>query len=187
VSGSSLRWALVAALGVASFAPIAARAGDAPPEPDSYRQSDYRAPTPLTLKGARVLTTEEAAAMWRAGAAAFIDVLPQAPRPKNLPADVVWRDKPRSDIPGSLWLPDTGYGELAPVMLDYFRRGLDKALASRARPLVFYCLKDCWMSWNAAKRALALGYSDVAWYPEGSDGWAAAALPVEKRTPEPRP
>jgi rhodanese-related sulfurtransferase len=39
----------------------------------------------------------------------------------------------------------------------------------------------------AAKRALALGYTDVAWYPEGSDGWAAAGLPVEKRTPEPRP
>ena len=168
-------------------ATFAAAAGDAPPEPDSYRQSDYRAPTPATLKGARVLTTDEAAAMWRAGDAAFIDVLPQAPRPKDLPADVVWRDKPRSDIPGSLWLPDTGYGELAPVMLDYFRRGLDKALGGRQRPLVFYCLKDCWMSWNAAKRALALGYTNVAWYPEGSDGWAAAGLPVEKRTPEPRP
>jgi PQQ-dependent catabolism-associated CXXCW motif protein len=104
-----------------------------------------------------------------------------------LPAEVVWRDKPRSDIPGSLWLPDTGYGELAPVMLDYFRRGLDKALGGRPRPLVFYCLADCWMSWNAAKRALALGYTNVAWYPGGSDGWAAAGLPIEKRTPEPRP
>ena len=40
---------------------------------------------------------------------------------------------------------------------------------------------------NAAKRALALGYTNVAWYPEGSDGWAAAGLPLEKRTPEPRP
>jgi hypothetical protein len=91
-----------------------------------------------------------------------------------LPADAVWRDKPSSDFPGSLWLPDTGYGELAPVMLDYFRCGLDKALAGRQIPLVFYCLKDCWMSWNAAKRALSLGYAHVAWYPEGSDGWAAA-------------
>ena len=183
----NLHEALVAALGFTLVLSLAAAAGDAPPEPDSYRQSDYRAPTPTTLKGARVLTTEEAAAMWRAGDAALIDVLPQAPRPKDLPADVVWRDKPRSDIPGSLWLPDTGYGELAPVMLDYFRRGLDKALAGRQRSLVFYCLKDCWMSWNAAKRALALGYADVAWYPEGSDGWAAAGLPVEKRAPEPRP
>jgi PQQ-dependent catabolism-associated CXXCW motif protein len=187
LKSSRLRSALIAAFGVTLLATFAAAEGDAPPEPDNYRQSDYRAPTPLTLKGARVLTTEEAEAMRRAGEAAFIDVLPQAPRPKNLPADVVWRDKPRLDIPGSLWLPDTGYGELAPVMLDYFRRGLDKALGGRERPLVFYCLKDCWMSWNAARRALALGYANVAWYPEGSDGWAAAGLPLEKRIPEPRP
>jgi PQQ-dependent catabolism-associated CXXCW motif protein len=180
----SLRWAPVAALGLTL---VAAFAAEAPPEPDSYRQSEYRAPTPASLKGARVLTTEEAAAIWRAGDVAFIDVLPQAPRPRNLPADVVWRDKPRFDIPGSVWLPDTGYGELAPVMLDYFRRGLDRALAGRERSLVFYCLKDCWMSWNAAKRALALGYTNVAWYSEGSDGWAAGGLPLEQRAPEPRP
>ena len=37
------------------------------------------------------------------------------------------------------------------------------------------------MSWNAAKRALALGYTHVAWYPEGTDGWAAADLPLEPR------
>jgi hypothetical protein len=91
--------------------------------------------------------------------------------------------KPRFDIPGSLWLPDMGYGEVAPAMLDYFRRGLDKALGGRTRPLVFYCLRDCWMSWNAAKRALAFCYSDVAWYPDGADGWAAG-LPVERRAPE---
>jgi PQQ-dependent catabolism-associated CXXCW motif protein len=182
------RIAAAMALGFALNASVAhARAAEAPPEPDSYRQSDYRTPTPASLKGARVLTTETAAAMWRSGQAAFVDVMPQAPRPAGLPAGVVWRDKPRFDIPGSVWLPDTGYGELAPVMLDYFRRGLDKALGGQSRPLVFYCLKDCWMSWNAAKRALALGYTNVAWYPDGADGWAAAGLPLESRTPEPRP
>ena len=134
-----------------------------------------------------MLTTGEAEKLWRTGEAAFVDVLPQAPRPVGLPADVVWRDKQRFDIPGSIWLPDTGYGELAPVMLDYFRRGLDRALDGRSRALVFYCLKDCWMSWNAAKRALALGYKDIDWYPEGTEGWAAAGLPLELRRPEPRP
>jgi rhodanese-related sulfurtransferase len=43
------------------------------------------------------------------------------------------------------------------------------------------------MSWNAAKRALALGYSNVAWYPEGTDAWFAALLPLQDATPEPRP
>ena len=178
--------AVIAAAGLA-FCTATALAGDAPPEPESFRQSNYRAPTPATLRGARVLTTGEAEALWRSDAAAFVDVLPQAPKPAGLPAGVVWREKPRFDIPGSLWLPDTGYGDLAPVMLDYFRRGLDRASSGRSRALVFYCLEDCWMSWNAAKRALALGYEPVDWYPEGTDGWAAAGLPLESRSPEPRP
>jgi rhodanese-related sulfurtransferase len=39
------------------------------------------------------------------------------------------------------------------------------------------------MSWNAAKRALAMGYANVAWYPDGTDGWADADLPLEQATP----
>ncbi len=35
------------------------------------------------------------------------------------------------------------------------------------------------MSWNAAKRALEYGFSNVSWYPGGSDGWAKAGLPLE--------
>ena len=37
-------------------------------------------------------------------------MLPRPPKPNNLPAGTVWRDKPRLNIPGSIWLPDTGYG-----------------------------------------------------------------------------
>ena len=120
---------------------------------------DYRAPTPATLAGARVLTTAEAAGLWRSGKAAFIDVLAQAPRPANLPEGTLWREKPGSDIPGSIWLADTGYGALNPAMEEYFRTNLDRvAGADRDKTLVFYCLKDCWLSWNAAKRALNIGY-----------------------------
>jgi PQQ-dependent catabolism-associated CXXCW motif protein len=166
----------------------AAQNAETPPEPETYRLEDYRAPTPATLRGAAILTTKEAEALWRSHSAAFVDVLPQPPRPSNLPAGTIWRDKPRPDIPGSLWLPDTGYGELAPITLDYFSRGLEKAAnGDRSRRLVFYCLANCWMSWNAAKRALSLGYSDVAWYREGTDGWAAAGLPLQEATPELRP
>ncbi len=159
----------------------------APPEPDGYRMEDYRAPTPATLSGAHVIDTEQAHGLWRARSAAFIDVLPRAPKPANLPPGTVWRDKPRSDIPGSLWLPDTGYGVLAEPTLAYFKRGLENATAGdRSRALLFYCLTNCWMSWNAAKRALALGYSNVFWYPDGTDGWEAAAYELEPREPAPR-
>jgi PQQ-dependent catabolism-associated CXXCW motif protein len=164
-----------------------ARAADAP-EPDGYRLEDYRAPTPATLRGARVIGTDQAETIWRSHSATFIDVMPRPPRPRDLPAGTLWRDKPRANIPGSIWLPDTGYGELAPSIADYFSKGLDKATkGDHAKTVVLYCLADCWMSWNAAKRALALGYSDVAWYPEGTDGWFAAFLPLEDATPEPRP
>jgi PQQ-dependent catabolism-associated CXXCW motif protein len=158
------------------------------PEPDGYRLEDYRAPTPATLRGVRVIGTEEAETIWRSHSASFVDVLPRPPRPRDLPEGTLWRDKPRANIPGSIWLPDTGYGELAPSMAGYFAKGLEKATnGDLARVLVLYCLADCWMSWNAAKRARSLGYSDVAWYREGTDGWLAAGLPLQDATSEPRP
>jgi PQQ-dependent catabolism-associated CXXCW motif protein len=157
-------------------------------EPAGYRLEDYRAATPDTLRGGRVVATEEAEKLWRSHSASFVDVLPRPPRPKTLPEGTIWHDKPRLDIPGSTWLPDTGFGELAPSMADYFAKGLRKATGGdRARLLVLYCLADCWMSWNAAKRALSLGYSNIAWYRDGTDGWSAAGLPLENATPEPRP
>jgi len=166
----------------------AARAADAPPEPEGYRTENFRAPVPATLKGARVLTTDEAEAIWRAGKAAFIDVLPHPPKPQNLPPGTIWRETPRRNIPGSMWLPDTGYGALAAVTEDYLKRGLERASGGdRGKLLVFYCLADCWMSWNAAKRALSFGYTNVAWYPDGTDGWTLMDLPVAESHPEPRP
>ena len=99
------------------IAPVPAQ--DKPPEPDGYRMEDYRAPVPATLAGVRVLTTAEAASIWGAKAGVFIDVMPRAPKPKNLPQGTVWRDQPRLNIPGSRWLPDTGYGKLAAVTEDY--------------------------------------------------------------------
>jgi PQQ-dependent catabolism-associated CXXCW motif protein len=173
---------------VAIFVAAAGAANAEVPEPEGYRLENYRAPVPATLRGAKVIGTDEAEAIWRSHVASFVDVLPRPPRPRDLPAGTLWRDRPRANIPGSIWLPDTGYGELASSMAGYFVNGLDKAShGDRSRMLVLYCLADCWMSWNAAKRALALGYSNIAWYPEGTDGWQAALLPLQDATPEPRP
>jgi PQQ-dependent catabolism-associated CXXCW motif protein len=172
---------------VAIILAVRAQAADVS-EPAGYRLENYRAATPTTLHGGQVVTTEEAEKIWRSRSASFVDVLPRPPRPKTLPEGTIWHDKPRLDIPGSIWLPDTGYGELAPSMADYFASGLRRVSGGdRSRLLVLYCLTDCWMSWNAAKRALALGYSNVAWYRDGTDGWSAAGLPLESATPEPRP
>ncbi len=55
----------------------------------------------------------------------------------------------------------------------------------KARTIVTFCLADCWMSWNAAKRLHALGYTHVQWLSEGTDGWHDAGLPLVDATPEP--
>jgi PQQ-dependent catabolism-associated CXXCW motif protein len=184
-----MKFALAAAVGWSLLFSPALRASDASiPEPKTYRTENYRAPTPSTLEGARVLSTLDAAALWRSGTAFFIDVMPQPPRPANLPTGTLWRDKPHFDISRSVWLPDTGYGELHFSMERYFQDGLERVSGGdRGKLLVFYCLKDCWMSWNAAKRAQSFGYTNIAWYPDGTDGWAAAGLPLEERKPVPRP
>ncbi|MCP3388142.1 PQQ-dependent catabolism-associated CXXCW motif protein [Bradyrhizobium sp. CCGB12] len=183
-----MRRHLAVALLAAVLAVQASAQQQEPFEPEGYRTDNYRAPVPATLAGARVLTTAEAEAIWRAKSGAFVDVMPRPPKPKNLPEGTVWRDAPRRNIPGSIWLPDTGYGALPPVMDDYLQRGLARASGDdKAALLVIYCLADCWMSWNAAKRALAYGYSNIAWYPDGTDGWERAKLPTEEAQPEPRP
>jgi len=172
----------------ATFVTLApACAQERPAEPDGYRTEDYRSPVPATLSGARVLTTAEAENIWRERSGVFIDVLPRAPKPANLPEGTVWRDKPRPDIPGSIWLPDTGYGKLAASTETYLREGVARASHGNVSTLlVIYCQENCWMSWNAAKRVLAYGYRNVAWYPDGTDGWGRANLPLANAAPDPR-
>lgn len=174
-----MRWLALALFWIAgaSFAETAA-------EPDDYRMDEYRAPVPQTLAGGTVVGPEAAYELWEAGAA-FIDVLPQAPKPQNLPKGTIWRDKPRDSIPGAIWLPNVGYGAIADVTADYFRRGIEKMTQGDPEaPLVIFCLEDCWMSWNAAKRAIEWGHGNVYWFPEGTDGWALWDYPLERVEPE---
>jgi PQQ-dependent catabolism-associated CXXCW motif protein len=162
--------------------------GAAPAEPEGYRTAEYRAAVPATVNGRPGLSTDEAAVLWRARAAVFIDTLPQPPRPPALPPGAIWQPRPRFDIPGSLWLADSGYGELPAVMRHWFDERLAEATGGdRGRTLVFYCLAQCWMSWNATRRAAAAGFLAARWYPDGTDGWAASGLPLEARDPLPRP
>ena len=175
------------ALAVVAVALLPAVAS-AEPEPDSYRMEQYRGPVPATISGGTAIGPETAHALWQQGIA-FVDVLPQAPRPANLPEGTIWRDKPRLSIPGALWLPNVGYGAIADVTAEYFRNGLAEITDDDPdAPVVFFCLEDCWMSWNAAKRAIKWGYSQVYWFPEGTDGWILWDYPTERITPkEPQP
>ncbi len=186
----SLRRAVAALLlAGASAAPVAApvAADETVPEPAGYRMDHYRSPVPDTLAGAEVIDDETAHDLWERGAAVFVDVLPRPPKPANLPEGTIWRVPPHRSIPGAIWLPNTGFGALHPSIDAYFRAGLEAATGGdRSRRLVFFCLTDCWMSWNAAKRALAYGYPHVSWYPDGTDGWTFYDWPTVPIEPFPQ-
>jgi PQQ-dependent catabolism-associated CXXCW motif protein len=153
-------------------------------EPEGFRGAPYAAPVPEGLTGATTVRLEEAHRLWEEGEVAFIDVLPRDPKPADLPEGTIWRERPHDSIPGATWLPNTGYEALAPEEQAYLEGGLRAATeGDLARPVLFFCKTDCWMSWNAAKRALELGYTNVTWFPEGADGWAGAGFPTERVQP----
>ena len=155
-------------------------------EPAGYRMNNFRAPVPGSLAGASVVTLEQAEDLAGSGDVLFVDVLPRPPKPKNLKEGTIWRPRPRHNIPGSTWLPNTGFGGLSEAVERYFQESLSSITeGDKTRKILFYCLADCWMSWNAAKRALSLGYSRVYWFPEGTDAWTTFGLPTERSEPLP--
>jgi PQQ-dependent catabolism-associated CXXCW motif protein len=166
-------------------------AGATAPEPDRYRMDQYRAPVPTTLKGATVLSTAALERLIGEQQPVLIDVLPKARKPAGREASQLWIEPRRDDLPGSVWLPNVGYGELPPESASYFRTGLDRLSGGdKSKPLVFYCDPNCWMSWNAAKRAAAeFGYTAVYWYPEGVQGWkqAGGQVAAAHELPMPEP
>jgi PQQ-dependent catabolism-associated CXXCW motif protein len=151
---------------------------------DGYRIALYRSPTPVQVEGARIIDTVQLQALLQQPAKPLlIDVY----RRQWLQGRFI-EDEPHANLPGSLWLANTGDGELTDQWQAYFVGHLQQASAGRHdRPMVFYCRADCWLSWNAVKRAAALGYSDLYWYRDGLDAWQAAGLPVTAAQPLPLP
>ncbi|MGI9449520.1 MAG: quinoprotein dehydrogenase-associated putative ABC transporter substrate-binding protein [Geminicoccaceae bacterium] len=165
--------------------PAEQKRGSRVPEPEGYRMADYRAPVPATLKGADVVTAAELEVLIASENPILIDVMPAPRKPKDTG---LWLPPKRDNIEGSAWLANTGYGELSAEFRSFFEASLKELTGNdQDRRLVFYCEANCWMSWNAAKRALTLGYRQATWYPDGTDGWAAAGLPLVTSEPLPMP
>lgn len=157
------------------------------PEPEGYRTERYRAPTPSSLEGATVVDTAALQRLVASEEPVLIDVM--AKQAESSDEEAAWQPPPREHVAGSVWLPNVGLGSLAPEFMDYFEDSLATLTeGDPTRPLVFYCDANCWMGYNAAKRALReLGYSNVYWYPEGVQGWRSAGLELVEAEPVPMP
>lgn len=150
-----------------------------------YRTDRYRAPVDRPVEGGTRVSLAEVDRLVGERRAALIDVMPA--RAGYDPTNGRWRlVEQRRNIPGSVWLPEVGRGALDPDLAAYFRGSLKRLTDGRPdRPLVFYCMADCWMSWNAVKRAASFGYRNLHWFAEGSDGWRDADRPLADGDPWP--
>jgi PQQ-dependent catabolism-associated CXXCW motif protein len=134
------------------------------PPSDQLKLVDHASATPLVVPGARTIATAELRRRLQA---------PLEERP--LVFDVL--SDPHPSLPGAIWLPGAGLGT---GFDDAVQARLAKLLqfmtAGKAdRELVFLCSGPrCWLSYNAALRAVRLGYTGVRWYRGGIEAWGEA-------------
>ncbi len=132
------------------------------------RSKKFHGPTPLTHASAATITTRE------------LRDLMLDPEPPIL-IDVLGGQSHKT-LPGAIWLKGAGHSPHRVKNLeDRLDAILDKVTeGDRSRTVVIFCLSsECWLSYNAALRASALGYSDVRWYRGGTQAWRKAKLPGE--------
>lgn len=151
-----------------------------------YRIGRQRSPTPEDIPPPAKLVDSQTAAALIAEGALVLDVL-GATQSRFDELDGSWLvSKERLSLPGALWLPETGRGRLDPVMQAYLAENIAAATAeNRDHPIVVFCIADCWMSWNAAQRISAMGYTQVNWYRLGTDGWLDEGWALEPVDPVP--
>ena len=150
------------------------------PEPSGFWTGPTNSPVPATIAGGKVINSaRELQSLLKRPETVIVDVSNAPRRPDNLASGAPWLPVPHQAIPGSLWVPGAGLGEIPPAVDDFFRKQLAAATNDDAsRRVILYCHQTCWLSWNAAKRAIGYGYRNVYWYRDGIEGWKAAHFPT---------
>ncbi len=132
--------------------------------PQDQLQSNVGSPTPTSIPGAHVITTAE---MRQAVGSdiLFVDVL---------------AGPPHQSLPGAVMMPGAGDGgSFDDALQDQLWNALSQATQRNPdRPIAFLCAGSrCWESYNAALRAVQMGFKTVLWYRGGLSSWQAAGLP----------
>jgi PQQ-dependent catabolism-associated CXXCW motif protein len=133
----------------------------------TIRTNTFEAPTPTKIVGAETITTRDLRNLMASSSPPIL-------------VDVIG-GKPTMTLPGAVWWPWAGLGSsLKDNTETRLATALTKATGGdNTRAVVFLCLsKTCWLSHNAALRAVSLGYKNVYWYRGGRNAWTAAGLPL---------
>jgi PQQ-dependent catabolism-associated CXXCW motif protein len=175
--------ALLIASYIAAVPVAMAQNPDFDPE-TGLRIHHYTDPVPNEVPGGTVLDTAGVRQLIDSGKVALVDVLSiSGVRYDEL--DGSWSGyEPRYNIPGSMWLPNVGYGKPSADMLKYFLDAVAQATGGdKGYPVLIYCVSDCWMGWNAVQHLARAGYTNVFWAPRGTDGWIEAGYELELTEP----
>jgi PQQ-dependent catabolism-associated CXXCW motif protein len=146
---------------------------DGVPPPRGLHSGAMHGPTPASIPGGRLITTPALVALLRQAAGEG--------GAKPLVLDVLGGPEA---LPGAQYaVPAHQSGSFDDRTQREFGQYLQQATQGRPNtPLVFYCAStQCWMSYNAALRAIALGYRQVLWYRGGLQAWKQAGQPVQQR------
>ncbi len=155
-------------------------------EPAAYRTSNYRSEVPLTLKGAKVIdSAQQLQSFLRQNKnSILLDAYPAPQKPDNFPTNDLWIEPERETLPGAIWLANTGMGNIPAALETLLKTQLTQLSSNdKQRDVIIFCEPACWHSWNAAKRAVSYGYSNIYWYRQGVTGWQQAGFSVTVQQP----
>jgi sulfatase modifying factor 1 len=142
------------------------------PPKDSIRDGPPHAPTPLTVPGAKTITTVDLYARLMT----------------KQPMLLLYVNENSLGIAGARWLDGAGRGySFDDPIEERLGRKLDQLTSgNKDTPVVVFCFDvHCWLSYNAALRMVHLGYGNVLWYRGGREAWNAAGLPLVNLVREP--
>ena len=167
---------------------LATASSDGVKEPEGFWSGPMNSTVPATIAGGKVIQAKELARLLKQGKPLVIDVSNESKRPPGMAPDAPWMPLPQEVIPGSVWLPGAGMADIAPETDVLFRKLLSQTTGDdHEHAVVIYCHERCWLSWNAAKRAIRYGYRKVYWFPDGIEGWRAAGFSQSVAPPETEP
>ncbi len=154
------------------------------PSPDPYTQEerqDYgvpataqlhtgamHGPTPASIHGGQIITTQGVAELVQSRQVPFL-LLDILGGPETLPGAAM-------AVPAHL--PGSFNDQTQAKFAEFLQKSTE---GNKQMPIVLYCQSTyCWMSYNAALRAINMGYTNVLWYRGGLEAWQKAGLQTQR-------
>ncbi len=138
-------------------------------DPPNEPVKELNGPTPSVIPGGKVLTTAQ---MWEAFARTTLGPIVLVD---------VWIDVHPTTIPSANRLPTAGQGTMDGQARTELWRALKKLSGGNFNDAIVFFGRDAkdWEGYNAALRAIDIGFDKVYWYRGGIEAWTAAHQPLK--------